>query len=382
MKQPMPVSRLRLTFLTAIAFCAASPWALAQTTINLNTANGTCVAVIADPAGLTLDTTPGSTTLVGNDVTLTASQPGACNPAGGGGGLPAPTPNPIPLTAPASAQSGVLFAVTWPQMANATQCVGSGTLNGANAPTLGDWTTLTTVSTSGTNTRNVLVPSSSNTSTLVLTLTCWNADNSASATGQTGSIAVAAAPVGTCPTTITMPNGTRTLLTRSNISYGVYPAQRPNVDVSQWDNIWGHNSTTDTGTPWPGVGGASPVLGSFARASYIGAHFRTTSDTTRLGHFSNPSFVAGPNVTMAISTQCGDFSAHLPTPGCIATDVPPSDANLVSWKLTPNNPTGSCNLQPNTDYYVNMTFTDPAAIVNGCPSGATTCFIGAVSYHN
>ena len=478
--------RLRSTVLAAAVLCATTPWAAAQTTINLNTANGACVAVVGDSAGLTLDPTPGSTALNANQVSLTAAQTGACNPVGGssatfdalvqtsgsatpgtpyvpgvgapfyvlwsagadatactyGGNFtsgvsgwalglracndsascsaahavpvtptasgnyafsvtctnasgyasapqisvpqpatPAPTPNPIPLTAPSSAQSGVSFAVTWPQMANTNRCVGTGTLNGTPAAALGDWTTLTTVSTTGANSRNVTVPSSATSSALILTLTCWNADNSASAAGTTASIAVSPASAGSCPTTITTQYGTRTLQTTSAISYGAYPQQRPSVDLSQWDNIWGHNSVSDAGTPWPGVGGSSPVLRSFGRGNYVGAHFRTTSSTSVSGNFSNPTLAAGPNATMAISTVCGDFSDHLPTPGCLVTNVATADANLVRWKMTANNPSGSCNLQPNTDYYVNWMLHDATSDTE-CPAGSTTCNLSAVSYHN
>ena len=477
--QVMSVSRFRLLSLAA-ALGLACPVVWAQTTINLNTANGACVAV-TDSAGLTLDTTPGSTTLTANGVSLTAAQEGACDVAGGGpaadfgaelhisgtaatdtsytpvvgtpfyvvwsatadaqrctrGGFaatgwtpgttactgtactgrhaepvtvnsagqynfsvtctnatgyallptmmdfpppatPAPTPNPITLTVPPTATAGAAFQVTWPQMSNAARCVGTGTLAGVNAPNLGDWTSLTTVTTS----RDVTVPAGSAAGALQLTLTCWNADDSGSASGTSSNIAVSTAPDGSCPATISTPNGTRTRLLTSSISYGVYPMPvRTNVDLSEWNNIWGHNSATDAGTPWPGVGGASPVLRNFQRTSYVGAHFRTTGSTTWTGDFTNPSFAAGPNMTMAISTVCGDFSQHLPTPGCLRTNVPTADAALVKWKMTSNAPDYFCNLQPNTDYYVNFMFTDPTSTVE-CPAGASTCMVAPVSTHN
>lgn len=367
---------LRVAMSAAVALlCAASPLTRAQTTINLHTQSGTCVAVINDSAGLTLDPTPGSTALIADSVTLS----GAC---GSGGGSTAPTPNPIPLTAPATAVAGASFTVTWPQMTNAARCVGTGTINGVNAPSLGAWTSDDSVSTTTANSRVVSVPSSSVASTLHLTLTCWNAANSASAVGDSSNISVSPTPDGgACPTTINAPDGTRTLLTTASINYGVYPTVRPNVDLLQWDNIWGHNSTVDPVTPWPGVGGASPVIRQFPRTAYLCAHFRTTADTTRLGQYVNPSLVAGPNVTMAISTSGGDFADHLPTPGCYESNFPTSDATIMSWKLTANNPTGSCNLQPNTDYYLNLMFTQSASTVE-CLASATYCQIGLVNYHN
>ena len=59
----MPVKSTRLLPIAAGVFllaCAATTHA--QTTINLNTANGNCVAV-TDAAGLSTDSTPGSVSL-------------------------------------------------------------------------------------------------------------------------------------------------------------------------------------------------------------------------------------------------------------------------------------------------------------------------------
>lgn len=485
----MPLnSRLLHAHIAAAAVLLFLPVAAvhAQTTINLNTANGTCVAVSS--GALASETAPGSTALRANGVTLTASQQGACNPAGGGsssnfnanvalsgsptpnapytpavgapfyvlwsastdatactlGGnfssgitgwalgsractdgascstahavqvtptaagnysfsvtctnasgqatsnavnvpqpaTPPPTPNPLTLSAPASGNAGGIYAVTWPQMSNAASCVGTGTIGGVNQPSLGDWTGLTSVSTTAPNARNLTIPASAVAGTqLALTLKCWNADQSASVTSDVATIDIAA-PVAGCPTTINTPDGPRTLLVTSGISYGAYPPQRPGVNLTEWNNIWGYNNiTASTPVPWPGVGGSSPVIRSFARTSYVGAHFKTGSSTSVLGNFSIPTFAAGPNVTMAISTQCGDFSDHLPTPGCLKTNVPTADANAVQWKLTANNPTGSCNLQPNTDYYVNLMLTDHLS-TEECAASAATCNMAPVSFHN
>lgn len=185
---------------------------------------------------------------------------------------------------------------------------------------------------------------------------------------------------GGCDAKITMPDGsTRTLQTRSNVTYGVYNAPlRYNVDLSEWDSIWGHGNATDGVTPWPGVGGSAPVLRQFKRGSYFGAHFKTGAAFGINAFFTNPSGVGGPNVTMAISSACGDFAKRLPTPGCVKSDVPTSDETMVLWKFTPKNPTGSCNLQPYTDYFVNMTFTDPASTVE-CAKASSTCLLAPKS---
>lgn len=473
----------------AIGALAQGSDAFAQATINLETANGRCVAT-TDASGLVL--VPGSTTLQANGVTLAASQAGACNPAGGasssfgatvvtsgsqtpgaaftpsigspfyviwtatsdattctlGGNLagnvtgwtpgtvacsgaacsgshavqvtptasgnhnfavtctnasgyaassavnvpapatPAPTPNPITLTvANTNVTAGVPFTVTWPQMQNTNRCVGTGTLNGAAQSNLGDWTSVNTVSTSAQNSRTVTVPATAGTGPLALSLVCWNADNSASATGQLSGITVAAPVVGACPNTIPGSGSTPlTWLKTSGVSYGVYPKQRTNVNVTEWNNVWGYNDTTAaTPVAWPGVGGASPVIRQMERNKYLGIHFKTPPAAAAAGQngsFSNPSLNNSLPIDMAISRTCGDFSADLPTPGCFVSNVPSSDANLLSWKFTTNAPGSWCNLQPDTDYYVNLKYTDPTGTANGCSSGATVCALATASFHN
>lgn len=186
---------------------------------------------------------------------------------------------------------------------------------------------------------------------------------------------------------ITLPDGTfRTLQQFSNISYGVYPAERPHVNVTTWDGLFAYNNTTSPPVGWPGVGGAAPVLRDFGRYNYIAAHFKTPADIARWnGGFSNPSYIAPPDpskptmrllVTFAISRYPGDFSRGLVTPGCIARNVPASDVALVQWKGTSNAPGSWCNEPPSTDLWVNWIISDPSQ----CPR--PICLTGSVSKHN
>lgn len=187
------------------------------------------------------------------------------------------------------------------------------------------------------------------------------------------------ASIDSCPSRITLPDGSqRNLVTRASISYGVYQAERTNVDVTEWDSVWGfNNAQLPTPSAWPGVGGAAPVIRVFPARGYLCMHFHTPANMSAFsGTFSNPSYVAGPDVTMAISALPGDFSAALPSPGCLRRDVPTSDGNLVLWKGTQNAPGSWCNLQPDSDYYANVTF----ASASGCATA--NCVIGSVSYHN
>jgi len=120
----------------------------------------------------------------------------------------------------------------------------------------------------------------------------------------------------------------------------------------------------------------APTILGFKRDSYVGIHFKTPVSPPQgsAGTWFNPTSNPGPNLTMAISTECGDFSAHLPSPGCLVPNVPSADAPMVYWWFGTTFPNTTCNLQPNTNYYVNIMQTDKASTLecsgNVCPAAA------------
>ncbi|MBA8886140.1 hypothetical protein FHW12_000331 [Dokdonella fugitiva] len=169
----------------------------------------------------------------------------------------------------------------------------------------------------------------------------------------------------------------RTRLVLSDVDYSAqhWPV-RYRVAMTEWDNVWGHNSATDAVTPWPGVAGSAPTLRWFRRTSYVALHFRTPVDPFPglASRFVAPSANAGPNLTMAISRGCGDFRLYLPTPGCLAENVPTADVPMVYWQFADTSPATACNLQPDTDYFVNIMQTDPTSTLECttvlCPAAA------------
>jgi hypothetical protein len=215
---------------------------------------------------------------------------------------------------------------------------------------------------------------------VTLTLTCSGAGGSASGSGSitiNGSQPPPPPPNG-CPATITGPDGaTRTLLSTGTITYGINTVARSNVDLSQWNNIWGYNSPTGTTpAPWSSAS-TQPVIRNFPRAGYVGAQFKTSGSGTFNGIFTNPTAsnrAGGPALTMAISTVCGDFSASLPTPGCLASKIPTNDMTMVAYYAANigKSPTYFCMLQPNTTYYVNILQSN-INDTNNCSLSSTTC---------
>jgi hypothetical protein len=160
-----------------------------------------------------------------------------------------------------------------------------------------------------------------------------------------------------CPASVWTPSATLTLRSVSDIWY--LPAGvRPRVDVTEWDNIWGHISALDGITTWPGVPGASPTIKTIGKTEYVAAKFHVPSGepSSLNGTFKHVMYGGGPNIDAAISRTCGDFQPE--DQGCWVQDDPGDDQAMLRWRTG----TGSrfyCHLDPDTDYYFNIRFTDP-----------------------
>lgn len=171
-----------------------------------------------------------------------------------------------------------------------------------------------------------------------------------------------------CSPQLALPDGMRTWQPVGNISYGSDTTHvRPNVNITEWDNLWGFSSVIDSvPVSWPGFSDApAPTLRNFGKWNYVAAHFRTPAAPGNLsGRFGYSEVPSSPpaRVTMAISSTCGDFAAHLPTPGCLKADVDAGNA-LVFWHFSTTAPDTACALQPGADYYVNIMIANPESVV-------------------
>lgn len=330
-----------------ILIAAAAP-ANAQTTIRMTTTQGLPCVAVTDANGLTL--IPGGTDLQATGVTLTGA---GC----GTQGAPPPTsPDGLTLTAtPATPGAGVAFSVSW-QVSNASTCV--GTVTSGTAANVAGWTEVSTA----TSPRSVTISAAG---TYGLKLTCSNAGNPTNLVSPTLPLSVGDGSACTSP-------GLTRLVT-SDISYGAYPFPvRPAVDVREWDNLWAHFTATDGAAPWPGRSGSGPNITQFGRHDFVAAHFRTPAASTAIGFFSYPESFPGPNIDMKISTACGDFTPNTANPACLATNVFSSGVSFLYWNFTGGSPNFKCQLQTNTDYYVNMKMTDPNSPVE-CATGSPIC---------
>lgn len=280
------------------------------------------------------------------------------------GSASAPTPPNFPLTAtPSNGLTGTPFQIAW-NVSGATSCTGAADLNG-NSVTLPGWTTLTTPISPRT-----AIPTVAGTYTL--SMVCSNVTGSVNS--QSTTIVVQQGDP-SCPSSP---------LTRQTVGSIQYPPAvgsgkptRQNVDLTYWDNIWGHQTATDNVVPFPGISGTSPVITAFGRNNYIAAKFHVGSvPLTLQGYYKNVSNFGGLDVTTAISKVCGDFMP--PQVGCQGKSASASDRATTYWRM--ENPTNfNCKLDPNTDYYFNVKNTTPTQDSPNCAAGAPTCRLHVLS---
>jgi len=337
----MSVALRRLaSIVSALALGVSFGTANAQVTIHLTTTQQTTCDVTTDANGLRLS--GNGTDLTATGVTLTGT---GC---GGGGG--APTPNNFPLTVlPAAPLTGTPFTVSW-AVTGATSCTGAASLNG-NSTSLSGWSDVTTA----VSPRTV---NASTAGTYTLSLTCSNA--SGSVTSAPATVIVAQGVGDACP------SAPRTRATVSDIHYLPEPPAhvRHAVDITVWDNIWGHISESDDVVTWPGRSGSSPTIATLGKTQYFAAKFHTGAFSSALaGTYTDVSYGAGPNIDMSISQTCGDFAPA--AAGCLKTNIASQDQALVAWNMTSADDY-HCKLLPNTDYYTNIQFHNPAATGPGC----------------
>jgi hypothetical protein len=175
-----------------------------------------------------------------------------------------------------------------------------------------------------------------------------------------------------CPATVSTPTGNVTLRTMSDIWYLPGNAHvRHNVNVTEWDNIWGHINELDAVLQWPGASGASPTIRSIGKTEYVAARFHVPAGTlpSLNGTFKHVMYGGGPNIDATISRTCGDFDTA--EQGCWVHDAPSNDYPMLRWRLS----SGSrfyCHLDTDTDYFLNIRFTDPHTAGPDCNAG-TTC---------
>ena len=318
----------------------ATGWPVGSTACQGANCGGTHVASVTIPSA-------GNYTLGVTCTNASGVAQGTVNAAGG-----PPSPNPFTLNAPASANAGIPFSVSW-SVNGATACTGTASLGGSSA-SLPGWTD----STSAVSPRSVTAAAAG---VYTLGMICSNASpGSATATP----INVTVVQDASCQS----PGLTR--LTTATIKYPNISGQpqRVNVDLTAFENIWGHATNTDTAVLFPGENGAVPAITNWGKTQFVAAKF--TAPATWVGtafdKLAYSTYNSGPHLTMAVSTTCGDFAPANPTL-CLSTDVAGGD---VFKKMVVSPLTNGCPLSAGTSYYINLKMTNPAP--SDC-SNSTVC---------
>lgn len=163
-------------------------------------------------------------------------------------------------------------------------------------------------------------------------------------------------------------------------SYNLNPVL-PNVDVTEFQNVWGRASASDTPVPWPGKNGYAVM--TINRPLFFATRFTVPASglsPTLHGRFSHGETVPGPNLSMAISPTCGDFDP--PSTYCKVANAGPG-VLMVGWKLPSGTAGNLCPLTPGQTYYANFKLTNPNAVdpmnCGDAPGNRHICVISIVN---
>ncbi len=150
---------------------------------------------------------------------------------------------------------------------------------------------------------------------------------------------------------------------------------RYNVDLTEWENIWGHATALDDVVPWPGRANSAPIMLNFGTTTYIAAHFHVPAGTApnTYGWLTHTEYNYGTDVESAITTACGVFD---PTSQlCYTAGV--GGQNISPWAVPP--PGTFCALQAGGDYYLNIRARDPQDLGTDCNPAMSTCAFGTAN---
>jgi hypothetical protein len=161
--------------------------------------------------------------------------------------------------------------------------------------------------------------------------------------------------------------------TRANISWAGFTIT--NVDVTQWQNVWGHSTAFDGPQPWPGRGDSMPTFLNFTKTGYMALAFHVPagSPPNLYGWLTHTEYNYGQDLTASISTACGDFNSGDVL--CFANTV--SGQNLAPWAVPP--PNSFCPLLENGYYFLNLKMTDPTRPSQTCAPASPSCVVGTAN---
>lgn len=230
------------------------------------------------------------------------------------------------------------FTVAW-SVTGATSCTGSASLNGSSA-SLPGWSDTTTTS----SPRTVTPPQAGN---WTLKLVCSNAVGNA--TSLESAITVSASGT-SCPA------GRQTAV---KVCYNANLSTC--FDVSgdmKFDEVWGR---VNPGSPLQAFPAQARLLTfkDFDKTKYLSVEIPAAQlpGLVQQGKFWHGETNAGPNLSMSISTACGDFAP--PDPYCSYTNIG-AGGRIATYSLGAS-PVWGCKIENNQRYFLNFKVTTPSA---------------------
>lgn len=160
--------------------------------------------------------------------------------------------------------------------------------------------------------------------------------------------------------------------TRANISWSGFTGT--NIDVTQWENVWGHSTAFDNPVPWPGRSDSMPTILNFSKTAFMALEFHVPagSPPNLYGWLTHTEYNYGQDLTASISTGCGDFNAG---PACSIDAL--SGMNIVPWSV--QTPLSFCPMIPGREYFLNIKMTDPSRPSQTCAPASPSCVIGTAN---
>jgi hypothetical protein len=160
--------------------------------------------------------------------------------------------------------------------------------------------------------------------------------------------------------------------TRANISWSGFTGT--NIDVTQWENVWGHSTAFDNPLPWPGRPDSMPTFLNFSKTAFMALEFHVPagSPPNLYGWLTHTEYNYGQDLSASISTECGDFNAG---PTCSIEAL--SGMNIVPWSV--QTPLSFCPMIPGRDYFLNIKMTDPSRPSQTCAPASPSCVIGTAN---
>lgn len=129
------------------------------------------------------------------------------------------------------------------------------------------------------------------------------------------------------------------------------------VDVTQYQNVWGRYSPTDTILPWPDQSNVLVYI-TLGRGQFWATKFTVPdpyANPHTSGRMARGEVVQIGDVSRtsaSISETCGDFSVDIAAPACVI-DSGYIGSPLLQWSINGFIP-GTCPLVPGHTYYYNF----------------------------